>query len=161
MLRLDINLLFTVINVLILYFLLRRFLFGRVDKILAQRQQMVDEQLRQAEQEKAQAQALRAEYEGSIDKARQEGEKLLSQAQEKAQEAYGRIVKTADEEAEKTMAQARAQIRTEREHALRELSGEISALAMDAAEKVVGEKASPERDRALYDQFLRESGAEA
>lgn len=158
MLRFDINLLFTIINVLILYFLLRRFLFGRVDKILAERQRLVDDELAQAKAQTEQAAALRAQYESELAEAERSGAKLLAEAQEKAQAEYGRIVKNADAQAEKTMEDAREKIRTERERALRSLSGEISALAMEAAERVVGENASPERDRAIYDAFLREAG---
>lgn len=157
MLRFDINLLFTIINVLILYFLLRRFLFGRVDKILAERQRLVDDELAQAKAHTEQAQALRAQYEAELAEAEHSGAKLLAEAQEKAQEEYDRIVKKADAEAEKTMEDARGQLRAEREQTLRELSREISTLAMDAAEKIVSDSASPTRDSALYDQFLQQT----
>ena len=44
MLRLDINLLFTVINLLVLYFFMRKFLFGRVNKILEERKALIEKQ---------------------------------------------------------------------------------------------------------------------
>ncbi len=158
MLRFDINLLFTVINILILYVLLRKFLFGRVDKIITQRQQMADEQIEKARQEQEQAAQLRTQYESSLADAQKTSAKMLAEAQEKAKEEYGRIVKSAGDEAAKTMEQAREKIGQEREAALKSLSGEISALAMDAAAKVLGEQASPEHDKKLYEQFLTEAG---
>ena len=158
MLRFDINLLFTVINILILYVLLRKFLFGRVDKIITQRQQMADEQIEKARQEQEQATQLRTQYESSLADAQKTSAKMLAEAQEKAKEEYGRIVKSAGDEAAKTMEQARVKIGQEREAALKSLSGEISTLAMDAAAKVLGEQASPERDKKLYEQFLTEAG---
>ena len=41
MLRLDINLLFTVINLLVLYFFAKKFLFGRVNQILEERKALI------------------------------------------------------------------------------------------------------------------------
>ncbi len=158
MLRFDINLLFTIINLLILYILLRKFLFGRVNKILEARQKLVEDQLGAAAQEQEKAEALKAEYEASLAAAKQTSAQLLAEAQEKAKAEYGRIVQSADDEAARTMAEAQRKIETERENALRSLEGEISGLAFDAAARVLGEQASPERDLKLYDQFLKEAG---
>ena len=160
MLRFDINLLFTIIDILILYFLLKKFLFGRVDKIIAQRQQMADEQIEKAKQEQEQAAQLRTQYEAELSDAQKTSAKMLAEAQDKAKEEYGRIVKSAGDEAAKTLEQAREKICQEREAALKSLSGEISALAMDAAAKVIGEQVSPEHDRELYEKFLSEAGDE-
>ena len=49
MLKLDMNLLWTVVNVLIMYVLLRKFLFKPVQDVIAKRQQMVDAQLADAQ----------------------------------------------------------------------------------------------------------------
>ena len=55
MLKLDINLLWTVVNVLIMYALLRKFLFKPVQDVIAKRQQMVDANLADAETSKKEA----------------------------------------------------------------------------------------------------------
>ena len=63
MLKLDINLVFTVINLLIIYFILSKFLFKPVKNILAKRQEEIDKQYAEAEEAKTQAGALRQQYE--------------------------------------------------------------------------------------------------
>ena len=50
------TILFTIINLLILYLFLRKFLFGRVNAVLEQRQNLIQEQLDTAETQKKQAQ---------------------------------------------------------------------------------------------------------
>ena len=55
MLKLDINLVFTVINLLIIYFILSKFLFKPVKNILAKRQEEIDKQYAEAEEAKTQA----------------------------------------------------------------------------------------------------------
>ena len=57
MLKLDINLLWTVVNVLIMYALLRKFLFKPVQDVIAKRQQMVDASMADAQEAKNKAQA--------------------------------------------------------------------------------------------------------
>ena len=57
MLKLDMNLLWTVVNVLIMYVLLRKFLFKPVQDVIAKRQQMVDAQMADAQDAKNKAQA--------------------------------------------------------------------------------------------------------
>jgi F-type H+-transporting ATPase subunit b len=161
LLRFDINLLFTVINVLILYVLLRKFLFGRVNKILEARQQMIEDQLAAAAQEQEQANALKAEYEHSLASAKETSAQMLTDARTQAKQEYDRIVASADGEAADLIEQARGKIETERQNALRSLEGEISDLALQAAERVIGSQVSPEINRDLYDQFLKEAGDRA
>ena len=55
MLKLDINLLWTVVNVLVMYAVLRKFLFKPVQDVIAKRQQMVDANLADAETSKKEA----------------------------------------------------------------------------------------------------------
>ena len=63
---------FTVINLLVLYFILRKLLFGRVNAVLEQRAARVKETIDSAEASKSQAEELRAEYEDKLTDARQE-----------------------------------------------------------------------------------------
>ena len=60
MLKLDINLLWTVVNVLIMYALLRKFLFKPVQDVLDKRQKMVDDELANAQDAKTKAEAALA-----------------------------------------------------------------------------------------------------
>ena len=55
MLTLNLNLLYTVVNVLVLFLLLRKFLYKPVADIIAQRQKLVDENLAAAETSKKEA----------------------------------------------------------------------------------------------------------
>ena len=65
MLKLDINLLYTVVNVLIMYALLRKFLFKPVQDVLDKRQKMVDDELANAQDAKTKAEADDKERDGA------------------------------------------------------------------------------------------------
>ena len=57
MLTLNLNLLYTVVNILVLFLLLRKFLYKPVMNIIAQRQKQVDDALNAAETSKQEATA--------------------------------------------------------------------------------------------------------
>ena len=107
MLKLDINLVFTVINLLIIYFIVSKFLFQPVKNILAKRQEELDKQYADAAAAKSQAGELRQQYEERVKGIDEEKAAAVSKAREKADEEYGRIVAEAKAEAQKIMSDAK------------------------------------------------------
>ena len=101
---------FTVINLLVLYFILRKLLFGRVNAVLEQRAARVKETIDSAEASKSQAEELRAEYEDKLTDARQEAAKLVADAQNRAQRAYEAKMADAETDAKRLRSEAEAQI---------------------------------------------------
>ena len=110
---------FTVINLLVLYFILRKLLFGRVNAVLEQRAARVKETIDSAEASKSQAEELRAEYEDKLTDARQEAAKLVADAQNRAQRAYEAKMADAETDAKRLRSEAEAQIASERDAMLR------------------------------------------
>ena len=66
MLKIDINLVFTVINVIVLYLLLRKFLFKPFSKMLANRKKMIQDDFDTAAAAKTSAEDMKAQYEKQI-----------------------------------------------------------------------------------------------
>ena len=66
MLRLDINLVFTIINLLVLYFLMKKFLFKPVNNIIAQREEAIKKQFDEADEAQKKADDLKKQYEDSL-----------------------------------------------------------------------------------------------
>ena len=97
---------FTVINLLVLYFILRKLLFGRVNAVLEQRAARVKETIDSAEASKSQAEELRAEYEDKLTDARQEAAKLVADAQNRAQRAYESKMADAETDAKRLRSEA-------------------------------------------------------
>ena len=150
---------FTVINLLVLYFILRKLLFGRVNAVLEQRAARVKETIDSAEASKSQAE-LRAEYEDKLTDARQEAAKLVADAQNRAQRAYEAKMADAETDAKRLRSEAEAQIASERDAMLRGARNEVASLALLAAAKVA-QRPTEDGDRALVDSFLAEVGEQA
>ena len=151
---------FTVINLLVLYFILRKLLFGRVNAVLEQRAARVKETIDSAEASKCQAEELRAEYEDKLTDARQEAAKLVADAQTRAQRAYEAKMAYAETDAKRLRSEAEAQIASERDAMLRGARNEVASLALLAAAKVA-QRPTEDGDRALVDSFLAEVGEQA
>ena len=158
MLRLDWNLVFNMINLLILYYLLIRFLFQRVRVVLKARQTEAEQCFVQAEQREALAKKEQTKYEGLLKGAQQEKEEIVAQARKEAAVEYDRIVEDAKEKAGGIVEDAKEDAKKEKAAILQEADSEIKDLVMGAVAKVVGASASGEQDSRLYDCFLKSQG---
>jgi len=78
MLKLDINLLFTVINLVVWYLLIKKFLFKPVNNIISKREEAIADRYREAEQEKVQAGEQKQKYE--LEKLQKENDELKAAA---------------------------------------------------------------------------------
>ena len=158
MLRLDINLVFTVINLLVLYFFMRKFLFGRVNKIVEERKALIEKQFADAEAAQNEADSMKTEYENKLAAAAGEGEEIIARAKAEAKEQGEKLLAEADAELEQKRRRAEETMAVERANALRDMKSEIAALVIDAAAKAVVDRNTEQQDRMLYDQFIAEAG---
>jgi F-type H+-transporting ATPase subunit b len=146
----------TVINVLILFILLRIFLFKPINKMKADRTRTIQDNLDSAEKAKAEAEELRQQYEDSISEAKEKANQIIMKAHEDAESERTAIIRKSQEEAEKIVADADKTIENERKRVLRQAQSEIADLAIEAASKIIGENVDDEKNRKLVDKFLSE-----
>ncbi|MBQ6034261.1 MAG: F0F1 ATP synthase subunit B [Ruminococcus sp.] len=144
----------TVINVLILFILLRIFLFKPINKMKADRTRTIQDNLDSAEKAKAEAEELRQQYEDSISEAKEKANQIIMKAHEDAESERTAIIRKSQEEAEKIVADADKTIENERKRVLRQAQSEIADLAIEAASKIIGENVDDEKNRKLVDKFL-------
>ena len=154
MLRLDINLLFTVINLLVLYFFAKKFLFGRVNQILEERKALIEKKFADAKTAQDTADGMKTEYEGKLAAAAGEGKEIIARAENEARLQSEKMLAAAETELEQKRRRAEETMAVERANALRE----IATLVIDAAAKAVGDRNTEEQDKLLYDQFIAEAG---
>ena len=142
MLSLDWNLLFTVINLVIFYILMKKFVWNKVLGAMDKRQSMIDQQFKDADEDRRAAGALKTEYEGRLAGADEESARLIADAKVTAKAKADKIVDQAKLTSDKMVRDAHQTIEHERNEALQSVKHDIAALAMDAAAKVVSKEAS-------------------
>lgn len=158
MLRLDWNLLWTILNLLIFYVVIKKFLIHPVLSVMEKREKMIQDQLHEASAKEAEAEEKRKLYEASLSKAKAEAASLVEAAQAEAKARYDQTVESAEAEASRIAAKAKREAENEKEQARRDVQAEVAGLAMAAVAKILQEGSSPESDELLYRQFLQKAG---
>ncbi|MCH5315649.1 MAG: F0F1 ATP synthase subunit B [Eubacterium sp.] len=160
MLKFDFNFLWTIINLILFFVLIRVFLFKPIKKVLDKRQEMIDTQLEIAENTKKTADELMLKHQTELDGVEEERRQILDDARTSGKNEYSKIVDRAHNDADRIRSDAKKAANLEVEKAKRAAKEEIAALAMETAQKVIGANSSAEIDSKLYDEFLSEGSDE-
>lgn len=159
MLTFNSGLLWTFVNLIVFFIILKKLLFQPVMGMIEKREQMISGQIEDAEQKNTQAGLLKERYEAELKNANQEAARIVKTAKERGKEEYEKILRDADAEASKIIADARKIIETEREKAVQGIQNEIAQVAIAAASKVIQENVDQASNEKILDDFLREAGA--
>lgn len=158
MLRLDWNLLFNIINLIVLYLLMRKFLIKPVTSIMEQRRALIEQQFADAGETTKKASELKLQYEDKLKSSHEESMKIVEKARQDAKLEYNRIIEDAGSQAGRILDNARRTAETESEQTLRDAQSQIAGLAMAAAAKIMGAQTNDGSNLSLYDQFLAKAG---
>ena len=150
MLEIGWNLLFTVINLVILFGAMKIFLFKPVRNIIAKRQEEADAARTEAETMAAEAKQTKAEYEKALARTAAEREEVLATARRLADEESEKILADAREEAKDIREAAEDEGERRKERIIAEAGKEIADMVAGATAKAMGDT----DDSALYDAFL-------
>ena len=159
MLKFDIvNFVCVVVNLLVLYVLMKKYDIRKVTKIIDARQALLEEKKASVAKAQEEADRLKKEYQKSLENANETSVQIVKEAKSRARAEYNKIMARAAADAEAMKAGAEKAIATEREKQMDELHVQIMDLAVEAAGRIMAEKSSPETDKALYDAFIKEAG---
>ena len=140
--------------ILILFILLRIFLFKPVHKMMDNRTAEVQNNLDSAEKSRADAEELKQQYTDSLSNAKTEADGIIAAARAEAVHEKERILAQSEDEAKQIIADANKAIESERKRVMQQAQSEIAALAMEAASKIIGANLDDEKNRKLVDDFL-------
>ena len=150
--------LFTFLNFLAVFFVLKHFLFKPVMKLIQDRQDEIDGMYADADKAKETAENLQAEYEQKLSVAAETSERIVKEAMARGQSKEEEIIRQANAEASAIMDKAAADIAQEKKKAVNDAKDEISGMAMAIAEKIVGRELNTQDQDKLFDEFLKELG---
>ncbi len=148
------QILISLCNLLIMFLILKKFLFKPVKKMLAERQAAIDEQYADAAQDKERAAADRAEWEQKMTEAKQQAEDVVKTATAAAERRGDQIVAEAQEKADRIVRQAETQAELERRKAQDAVKQEIVDVSALLAEKMLQREIKTADHRTLIDSFI-------
>ncbi|MDR2615802.1 MAG: ATP synthase F0 subunit B [Oscillospiraceae bacterium] len=138
----PVDVLIHAVSVVVLFILLRLILWRPVAKYLAARAERVKAELDDADRIKAEAEAMKAEYESGIGDLEERGREILRDSQIRAGEQAREITDGAKAQAEKIIADARERIDAERQAAVVAARQEIAQLATEMASRILRREVS-------------------
>lgn len=158
MLSLDWSIIWNIVNILVLFLLLKHFLFKPITEMMESRTAEIENNLKDAEEQKRKAQDLTAQYQQKLEGAKAEAAQIVSDARQQGQKEYDALLKTAAQDARKEQERSRADMEREREEMLRGVQENVTELVLLTASKLSQKELDEESDRKLVDAFLSEAG---
>lgn len=158
MLSFGLDFVWTIINLVILYLLLNKFLIGPVTAVMEKRKQTIDASFAQAKKVTAEADELKEKWQAAMDNVDEESMKEIERAKERADKEYNRIIAQANERSDKIIKEAQETIALEREQAVKDAENEIATLAIAAAAKIAAAGSGEAENQALYNHYIQAGG---
>jgi len=143
-----------IVNFIVLAILLRALLYGPITRMLDERRARIEKGLEDARAAEAARANAEAERQRILDEARAEAQKLRAETIRQAEMAAEKIRADAKAEADKLRTDALNELSSERDKMLSELRGQVAALAIAAANKIIGAALDEQRQRALIADFF-------
>lgn len=152
------NFFITILNLLILFFVLKKLLFKPVTKFIDNRNNKIEDAINSANSLKEEVEKMKLEYADKLKGAGEEGKKIVEEQRAMALEEYNATLNTAKRDAQTIIDSARHEIEVEKDKALASLKSEVSGLVISASEKVIKKNMDTETNKKIISDFLEDSG---
>ncbi len=139
---------------ILLLLVFARFLFRPVRDILDARRNQIEDQYQDAEQKRAQAESLRAEYQGHLERIDEEARTKIAEALKEGQAMREEIISDSRAKGEQILTRAQEEIQRERDLAMAELRTKVADLTVAAAGKLIDEHLDDKKHRDLVSRFI-------
>ncbi len=147
-------------NLLILFLILKKFLYKPVMKVLGERRAKIDGDYAAADEAKREALQSKTEYEEKLSHAEADADAVRRAAADDAKRHGDKLVAEARERADGIIAAAEAEIDLDKKKARAEMKREIADVSVKLAEKIIERELDADTHRELIDSFTKEIGAD-
>lgn len=145
-------------NLVILFLILKRFLFEPVKKIVADRQNEIDTQYRKAERAKREADEIKADWEGKIATAEARADEIINEAVERADRRNEVMLYESREKADQIIRKGKAEVERDRREARETIKKEIVDVSQAISEQIIGREINMDDHRDLIDSAIDRIG---
>lgn len=145
---------FTFINIIVLYFILKKILFKPVTKFMDNRTNKIQDALNMAEEAKQKVEELKIEYDAKLKEAKQEGQVILDDYKKMADRAYEKIIADARKEADMIIQNTKSELEIEKQQVISKVKEEMADLVLATTEKVLEQNIDNKTNRKLISNFI-------
>jgi len=144
----------TIVCFLIALFVLKRYAFGPIQKLIDERRERIRRALDEADEARDEARTLLEEHRKLIGQARGEAEEILSEARQVAKGMQDRVKEETEADRQRRLEETKRQIEAETRRALEAIRSEVAELSLVAAEKVTRKSLDDKDQRRLIDEAI-------
>lgn len=148
----------SIVNFLVLLYLLQRFMWGPITRTLDARAERIREGLEAAAAAKREREEMKVEVERLLAEALREATDLAERSAKAAEAAAADIRAQAKAEGDRIRERAKADAEQLHRQTLAELRGEVASIAVLAASRILGREVDASAHRALIERSLDEAG---
>ena len=152
------TMIFQILNLLLLMFLFKKYLFKPVTDILEKRKAEIEQHYQEAESAEVAAKSMKAAYEEKMTGAREEADCVIATAQESANAISDDIINKARTDAAQIKERAQNEIDIEKQKAFDEVKTQLSDIAMDIAAQVIDREVNAKDHQEFIDDFIKNVG---
>jgi F-type H+-transporting ATPase subunit b len=146
----------TIVCFLVALFVLKRYAFGPIQKLIDERRDRIRRALDEADEARDEARTLLEEHRKLIGQARSEAEEILSEAREVSKAMQQRVKDETEADRQRRLEETKRQIEAETRRALEAIRAEVAELSLVAAEKVTRKSLDDKDQRRLIDEAIGE-----
>ena len=144
----------TVIAFGITFFVLRRFAFGPIQRLIDQRRDRIREALDEADKARTEARELRELTAQERQQAKADRESLLEESRRQAQALFQQAREKADDDLRERLAKNQEELEAENRRVQAQIRRDVVELTLLAAEKVTGKTLDADDQRRLIDETI-------
>ena len=144
----------TIIAFLITLWVLKRYAFGPIQKMLDERREQIRRSIEEADNARDEARKLLEEHRALIGQARSDAEGIIAEARKTRDAMETRMREESEVERQRRLEETRREIAAETARALDQIRAEVADLTLAATSIVVGKKLDAERDRELISEAI-------
>ncbi len=152
------QILFSLANLVILFLIIKKFLFGPVERMLKNRQEQLDSLYSDAEKSRQSAKDDELLWQSKMESADSEAKDIVENARKKANLKTDRLISKAKDDAEDILRQAEADARLEREKSTEAMKKEIVDISLALTEKILKREIDMDDHRKVIDDCLDRLG---
>jgi F-type H+-transporting ATPase subunit b len=144
----------TIICFFITLFVLRRYAFGPIQKIIDERRERIRQSIDEADHAREEARTLLEEHRALVAQARGDAEGILAEARKVSDAQRERVREETEVDRQRRLEETRRQIEAETQRALEQIRAEVAELTLIATERVTGKVLTGEDQRRLIDEAI-------
>lgn len=144
---------------IIMWVILAKFGYPVVDKMLAKRAKVIQDDLSAAEQAKIESQRLLEEYRAQMEDSKKQAAEIISEAKKTGETVRAQLTEQAQEESEKMIRKAREAIEAEKKAAVSEIQSSVADISVAVAGKIIGSDLSGDEHRKIIERYVAEAGS--